>query len=90
MPQPQREAAKNLATWDLVVHHDDLIYGGWKETPNGHEQPKRDRGILERLSAIEILLKGGSVALAILVLHAIGVPTETIVKALANLLGHLW
>ena len=49
MPQPQREAAKNLATWDLVVHHDDLIYGGWKETPNGHEQPKRDRGILERL-----------------------------------------
>ena len=89
MAQPQREAARDLPTWELVVEHDDIIFGGWSDEKKDHEQPKRKRGILERLSAIEILLKVGSLALSILVLHAIGVPTDTILKGLANLVGHL-
>lgn len=90
MPQPQREAARTMSVWDLTVEHDDAIFGGWSDNSKDHHQRKRERGIFERLSAIELYIKGIGVALAYLVLHASGVPTETILKAFANLIGHLW
>ena len=89
MPQPERETARNLPTWDLVVEHDDMLFGGWKENKGNHEQPKRNRGILERLSAIEIVLKILGIGMVVLVAHAVGVPTEDILKGLMSVGAHM-
>ena len=86
MPNPQREGARFRSDRALLVEHDDILFGGWNEA-KAPAQPKRARGVLERLGTVEMMLKYLGAAVLFLVLHAAGVPTEDIGRAAVALLG---
>jgi len=59
----------------------DIVNGSWAEPVKG-KAPKRNRGIIERLTAMETIQRYTLGGVTLIGLKAIGIPTEDIFKVI--------
>ena len=70
---------------------DDVLFGKWTE--NEKKETTRTIGLIEQVASIKsmiikICLYGG-IGLLVVVLHTLGVPTETVWHLVSGLIGHI-
>jgi hypothetical protein len=62
-----------------AVH--EAVFGTWEETG------KRKKGVIEELNYIQLMMRWAGVGLGVLVLHALGVPTQEVFGLLSKILA---
>jgi hypothetical protein len=70
---------------------DDVLFGSWIQ--NEKKEAVRNHGLIEELASVKKWILRialyGSISVGVLVLHALGVPTQLIWSAVSSLVGHI-